>query len=73
MLNVWTVICLLLPIFGKADEEKFLQYIKVEDCERQQIFEPPSHSCEGGSTDSMRVNMGVNSSSNLQRKGSNPF
>lgn len=38
MLNIWTVICLLLPIFCKANEEKFLQYIKVENSEMQQIY-----------------------------------
>jgi predicted ABC-type ATPase len=39
MLNIWVVICLLLlPIFGNANEEGFLQYIKVENAELQQVY-----------------------------------
>lgn len=38
MLNILTVVCLLLPIFCIANEENFLQYIKVENSEMQQIY-----------------------------------
>jgi predicted ABC-type ATPase len=38
MLNIWSALCLLLPIFVRANEENFLQHMKAENSEMRQIY-----------------------------------